>query len=282
MTAGDYAHRGQNQMPSVLGFSDLDAYSQPEPSPAPRQRALPSSSGRQASSRGGGVSQSRIGMLSAAMVSSGGEPILASSPPPSRAGALTRAPATRGSLSMPLVSVKQPALPIDMPFMEFPPAGSKEELVEGKAGSAGAGAGGEPSSGEGGGALEIAAAGAGGKMEGTRGQLMGRQRAQASFVADAPVSDLDLVDEDGRQQSFKADAPCELEDGVKLGGPGEERRELMSKQQVQASFVADAPVSLEQVSVFLSFFSRQMRSVSRVVELRCRNASAVSFASGVR
>lgn len=88
---------------------------------------------------------------------------------------------------------------------------------------------------------------------------MRKQRAQASFVADAPVSDLDLVDEDGRQQSFKADAPCELDDGVKLGGPVEDRRDLMSKQQVQQSFVADAPVSLEQVSFFLLFCARYSR-----------------------
>ena len=242
----------------MLSLSDLDAYSQPEPSSAPRQRALPSSSSssRQGGPSHGGVSQS---LLSAAMVSSG-EPILASAPPASRAGALTRAPATHRSLSIPVVPVKQqpPMLPMDMPFAAsgFPSDGSKEELVEGKVGvTIGGGVIGGGASGErGGDAMETE--GGCGKPEGPRGQLMRRQRAQqSSFVADAPVSSLDLEgggdDGDGRQQSFKADAPCELDDGVKLGE--DHRRDLMSKQKVQPSFVADAPVSLEQVRVFFLF-----------------------------
>lgn len=228
----------------MLSLSEADAYSQPEPSAAPRRRGLPSSSSsRQDGSRsggvgdaGGGVSQS---LLSAAMAS-GGEPLLASAPPPSRAGALTRAVGTRGSLSIPepFASVKQqPILQVNMPFgADGFPAAAKVEL------NAGPG----PGQNQGG----VMDAGGPGKIEGGRAGLMRRARAQASFVVDAPMMSLGGggggEGDDGRQQSFKADAPISLDDGVKLE---EDRRELMSKQQVQQSFVADAEVTLDQVSV---------------------------------
>ncbi|CAN0183931.1 unnamed protein product [Scytosiphon promiscuus] len=263
VTAQDYSHRGRSPI-------DLLAL---EPSPAPRRRSLPQSSARnQGASRGGGGGGVSPSLLSAAMVSSG-EPLLASSPPPSRAGALTRAPATRGSLlsvSAPFVQVKPPpaTLPLEIPFMgggfgeeAFTAAGEgtvmsnrvKEEQMVVRAEAGGGPAGGGERE------VLLAAGGSGGgggggkEVEGDRPQLMRRQRAQqASFTPDAPVPSLEGMaaelegdeDEDGRQQSFKADAPLPQEDGAKLDG---DRRELMAKQQVQQSFVADAPVSLEQV-----------------------------------
>lgn len=218
-------------MASMLSLSEMDAYAQqPEPSAAPRRRGLPSSR----SGLGGGVSQS---LLSAAMAS-GGEPLLASAPPPSRAGALTRAPGTRGSLSIPepFAPAKQPMLQVNIPFgADGFPAAAKEEL---------------------GGHNERALGGGAGKAEGGRAQLMRRQRTQqASFSADAPVMSLEGGDGGGgfeagggRQQSFKADAPVNLDDGVKFE---EDRRELMTKQKVQQSFVADAEVTLDQVSLLI-------------------------------
>lgn len=246
VTAGDYSHRGRTPIASMLSLSEMDAYSHPEPSAAPRRRGLPSSSAGPDAPRsiglgGGGVSQS---LLSAAMAS-GGEPLLPSAPPPSRAGALARAPGTRGSLSIPepfgSSSVKQqppqlPMLQVSMPFMDGSfPAGPKEEL----------GTGPGPRGGE----VAMDAGCGAGRMEGARAQLMRRARAQASFSPDAPMMSLGGEGEDGRQQSFKADAPMNLEeDGVKLE---EDRRELMSKQQVQQSFVADAEVTLDQVGALM-------------------------------
>lgn len=223
-----------------------------EPSAAPRRRGLPLSTIRQdGGGGGGGVSQS---LLSAVMISSG-EPIVASAPPASRAGALSRAPGTRGSMSLQgTFSEKQLMMHLGMPFSggsfsegaAFPsgngmgsgaiPVRAKEEL--------GVLGGGGDASGE---RERVLQGGGGGgpKLDGGRGQLMRRQRAQPSFVADAPVSmPLEECGHDDRQGSFKADAPFSLEDDVKLE---EDRRELMTKQQVQSSFVADAPVSLEQV-----------------------------------
>lgn len=229
----------------MLSLSEIDTYSQPEPSAAPRRRGLPSSStsSRQDPSRsngiggggGGGVSQS---LLSAAMAS-GGEPLLPSAPPPSRAGALSRAPGTRGSLSIPEAFGSSVTQPVNIPFLGGGlPAAPKEEL---DAGSGGHGGGGVPV------AMDTDGPG---KIEGGRAQLMRRTRAQSSFSPDAPVMALGGggggEGEDGRQQSFKADAPVNLDDGVKLE---EDRRELMSKQQVQQSFVADAEVTLDQVGL---------------------------------
>ncbi|CAM9317946.1 unnamed protein product, partial [Hapterophycus canaliculatus] len=262
VTAQDYSHRGRSPI-------DMLAL---EPSSAPQRRPLPQSTARkQGVSRGGvGVSPS---LLSAAMASSG-EPLLASSPPPSRVGALTRAPAKRGALlsaSAPFAPVKpHSALPLEIPFIggrfaeEAFAAGDggvvsssrvKEEQMVVHA-EAGTGGGGGPAREREGDALLAAGEGGGGgdkEVEGDRLQLMRKQRAQqASFTPDAPVLALegmaaeleDEEDEGGRQQSFKADAPLSQEDGVKLEGG---RMELMEKQQVQQSFVADAPVSLEQV-----------------------------------
>lgn len=260
MAAGDYSHRGRTPIANMIGLSEMDAYSQPEPSAAPRRRGLPSSSApasRPDASRsngigGGGVSQS---LLSAAMAS-GGEPLLPSAPPASRAGALFRASGTRGSLSMSIpepfgsaaaAAVKQQPQSMlevgSMPFMGVGvfSAAAKEEL--GAAGSGPAGGGGS--------GAEVAmdtGGGPGGKIEGGRAQLMRRARAQSSFSPDAPMMSLGggEGEGDGRQQSFKADAPMNLDDdGVKLE---EDRRDLMSKQQVQQSFVADAEVTLDQVS----------------------------------
>ncbi|CAM9675233.1 unnamed protein product [Ectocarpus fasciculatus] len=258
VTAQDYSHRGR----SAINMLPL------EPSPAPRRRGLPTSATRQGvSGGGGGVAPS---LLSAAMVSSGEPLVEASSPPPSQAGALTRLPAARGgSLSIPAPFVpKQSMLPLEMPFMGGSflnnphPAAVQPAAADGlsvmikrdlglpqQGGHAAAGGGGGPRERD-----ETLLD----KLDASRAQMMRAQREeQQSFSADAPVPSLDeaaagegdgagagLEDEDGRQQSFKADAPVDLDDGVKLG---EDRRELMAKQQVQQSFVADAPVSLEQV-----------------------------------
>ncbi|CAM9867124.1 unnamed protein product [Ectocarpus sp. 4 AP-2014] len=260
VTAQDYSHRGR----SAINMLAL------EPSPAPRRRGLPTSATRQgvsaAAGGGGGVATS---LLSAAMVSSGEPPVEASSPPPSRAGALTRLPAARGGpLSIPAPFVpKQSMLQLDMPFMGSSflnnnPSAAVQPGTDGvsvmikrdlglpqQGGHAAAAAGGgEPRESD-----EALLD----KLDASRAHMMREQREQQqSFSADAPVPSLDeaagegdgavagLEDEDGRQQSFKADAPVNLDDGVKLG---EDRRELMAKQQVQQSFVADAPVSLEQV-----------------------------------
>lgn len=138
------------------------------------------------------------------------------------------------------------------------PVRAKEELTV-VGGVGGVVSGGGVSSGERERVLHGGGGGGGGggpKLEGGRAQLMKKQRGQQSFIADAPVSlpleggdggaVLEDGGDDGRQGSFKADAPFSLEDDVKLE---EDRRELMTKQQVQSSFVADAPVSLEQVNV---------------------------------
>lgn len=286
VTAEDFSHTGRSPI-NLLGL---------EPSAAPRRRGPPLSTIRQSpppdggGDGSGGVSPS---LLSAVMISSG-EPILASSPPASRAGALGRAPGTHGSMSLPgSFSEKQLMMQLDMPFMGgsfgdgcFGPSGvpmgpggipvrAKEALgIVGDATGVVVGGSGV-SSGE----RERMLQGDSGapKLEGGRAMLMKRQRAQQSFMVGAPVSmsleggggsgggvgvvlqdDVpDVRGGDDRQGSFKANAPFSLDDDGKLE---EDRRELMTKQQVQSSFVADAPVSLEQVrslpAVFFSFVGR--------------------------
>lgn len=213
VTAGDYSARNRSPIdPPAL-----------EPSAAPRRRALPLSTTRQSppgvGERGRAAALSPS-LISAAMASSATS-ILASSAPPLRAGALTRGPTARGSLSIPSsferarTSMLQldPSYADDYPDMVpvVPDTRSAEMVLSGI-------------------------------VPNTR-------------CATSPST---AVTEDEVEVGMAAGGVCVgggdgevLLDDSKLG---DDRRELMSRQQVQQSFRADAPVSLEQVGLVVASF----------------------------
>lgn len=192
-----------------------------EPSAAPRRRALPASTSRQGTVSGGG-NRGEDGTLSPSLISaamaSSAASVLASSPPASRAGALSRAPTARGSLSNSNPFERAPAsmLNLDETYMsEYPESTPGVVPVSRPA--------------------DMALPGISRHVRPPKDEPQGPEGMSSG----------------GGQNGDGAEGEAVL-DETKLDA---DRRELMRRQQVHPSFRADAPVSLEQASVLCSRFN---------------------------
>ena len=210
VAAGDYNN--------PLGRAPVDLLHL-EPSPAPRRRALPPST-TSTPSGGGGKRGVDVPSLSSSLMrtsmSSSSASLLASSPPRSRAGALARAPTARDSLSSSRDAFQRaPVSLLDIPY--------SPDYVEAMPG-----------------AVHIPSTGDCG-MPG----IVPHNRSDSSNSPAMTKSEVEV--EVGTVQGGVAGGIHGLSmDETKFG---ENRREMMSRLQVQQSFKADAPVSLEQVRV---------------------------------
>lgn len=221
VTARDYSVRNRSPV-EIMNV---------EPSAAPRRRALPASTSRPSQPSGGGGGRGDANSLSpsllfAAQVSSVASvasvssvaslsSVLASPPPPSRAGALARVQNARGSLSnpSPFESTATSMLQLDIPYSperDFPdtapgivPIGRPADMV-----------------------------------------LPGIVPITRTVTSPVPEDEVRVKPE--MVQGGTAAGDVLLEE-TKLEA---DRRELMGRQQIQQSFKADEPVSLEQVGLF--------------------------------
>lgn len=218
VTAGDYNN--------PLGRAPVDLLHL-EPSPAPRRRGLPSSTNATSAPGRGGGGGGKRGMdvpslsssLMQASMSSSSASLLASSPPRSRAGALARAPTARDSLSSSRGALQR--APVSLLQLDIGYSPEYEEAMPG--------------------AVHIPSTGDSG-MPG----IVPHSRSDSSSSPAMTKSEVEV--EIGSVQGGAAGGIQGLSmDESKFGG---NRREMMSRLQVQQSFKADAPVSLEQVRGF--------------------------------
>lgn len=227
VTAGDYNNPLSRAPVDLLPL---------EPSPAPRRRGLLSSTNATSAPGRGGGGGGKRGMdvpslsssLMQASMSSSSASLLASSPPRSRAGALARAPTARDSLSSSRDAFQR--APVSLLQLDI---GYSPEYVEAMPGAV-------P------GAVHIPSTGDSG-MPG----IVPHSRSDSS--SSPPMTKSEVEVEIGSVQGGAAGGIQGLPmDETKFGG---NRRDMMSRLQVQQSFKADAPVSLEQVRGLFWFCS---------------------------